>query len=180
MTIQVTADCNGVTSTLNTLTVTFGTSECPGLPDDWTNIITLVGLCPGMTISPVGSNAEEFYSWDDDVFTIHRDSDFPQIPHYEGTSEPTGVWLQIDNIGDLANGASMDVRFTLVENSMNDDSHGQYVDTETGALADFPDGTVIERTLADASTFYTGAGVGDGAGGTGTCVFRVEVRKTPS
>lgn len=179
--ITVTADCGGVTSTLNTLNVIFGTGDCVA-PEEYTNILTLIDACPAMLVQPLGPNSADYYTWDDDVFTVHWDNPFPQIPNYDGTGPtPVGVYLTFFQLEQLFLDTSMDVRFTLVDNSIPDDAHGQNFDNETGALADFPSGTVIERTIAaeDVAAYFTGAGVGDGAGNTGSCVFRIEVRKTP-
>lgn len=187
LSLTVTVHCEGVDTVLDPVVLTIISDGygygCAAAPTEYTNIqsfftdscIVPLPLDDGVFSIP----AAEFYSWDGDVFTVNRPGDFPNVPEYIGTAA-SGVWLIFTGLEAMFGAASMDVRITVTADTMdNSTAHGLYIDDHTGSVVtDFAPYS-WERTVADVSTFFTGAGVGDGAGSLGSCSFRIEIRLTP-
>lgn len=177
-TVNVTVHCEGVDTALAPLVLTVIADtysvDCVA-PVEYVNILTFANTgC---------IHAQKHGVEADIVFTVFdsfqiNDGPFYQNPGTIGTI--TGI--NFDGLSELMGTSDMDVRVTVFSNDLaNAGDYFIYVDNHGGV--DSADvlvaaGATWEYTVANAdlNDWYTGAGCGNGAGGTGGCEFQVEIK----
>ena len=170
LTLSVSASCGGIAFDLPpvTLVVIAGGYSAGGcaLGDDWVNIGDLLTQgCASMDV--VGR--DDLFAFDGDAFFVG-----PPAPFYGGTPTPPATYALVYGLGEFV--GRVDVRVTVLENSLDGIAYPVFVMDRTAEVAaDIPDSWVSEDIYPEA--LCIGAGVGNGAGGSGSCSFRVEVRR---
>lgn len=176
--IDATALCGGVSFTAPPIFLTVAADyyaiHCDEPPVEYTPLTTVIATgCVQATLHGVT---------EDIVFTEFDSILINDGPYYQGTPDFAATYLSFVGLDALFGDSDMDVRITVFSNDLaNAGSYFQYVDNHNSNDDDISASATWEYTVAsaDINDWITGAGVGDGAGGTGSAEFQVEIRATP-